>query len=148
MAGQKKLIIASDHAGFMLKENLKLILQNSNVDFEDLTPELKPEDDYPDIAFKAAKRIARDKSKGVLICGSGIGMCIAANKIKGIRAAVAYDELTARLSRQHNDTNVLCLGARTTDEKKSKDALKTWLSTRFLEGRHKTRVEKIREYEK
>ena len=144
---KEKIILAADHAGFELKEKLKEVLKENELSFDDLSPELVPEDDYPDIAFKAAKKVAREKARGVLICGTGIGMCMAANKVKGVRAAMAYDETTARLSRQHNDANILCLGGRTTDELTAKKILKTWLSTRFLEGRHLTRVEKISKYE-
>jgi ribose 5-phosphate isomerase B len=142
-----KIILAADHAGFALKEKLKKYLQDSNILFDDLSPKLVDGDDYPDAAFIAAKKVARTKSVGVLVCGSGAGMCMAANKVKGIRAAVAYDEKTARIIRQDNDTNILCLGGRTTDEKTAIIILKTWLTTRFLEGRHARRVEKIKMFE-
>lgn len=144
---KEKIILAADHGGFELKEKLKEVLRENELSFDDLSPELVPGDDYPDVAFKAAKKVARQKARGVLICGTGIGMCMAANKVKGVRAAMAYDEASARLSRQHNDANILCLGGRTTDELTAKKILKVWLSTRFLEGRYLTRVEKIRKYE-
>lgn len=144
---KEKIILAADHGGFELKEKLKEVLRENELSFDDLSPELVPGDDYPDVAFKAAKKVAREKARGVLICGTGIGMCMAANKVKGVRAAMAYDEASARLSRQHNDANILCLGGRTTDELTAKKILKVWLSTRFLEGRYLTRVEKIRKYE-
>jgi len=144
---KEKIILAADHGGFELKEKLKEVLRENELSFDDLSPELVPGDDYPDVAFKAAKKVARQKARGVLICGTGIGMCMAANKVKGVRAAMAYDEASARLSRQHNDANILCLGGRTTDELTAKRILKVWLSTRFLEGRYLTRVEKIRKYE-
>ncbi|MBN2458653.1 ribose 5-phosphate isomerase B [Candidatus Woesearchaeota archaeon] len=143
----KKVILGADHAGFALKEKLKQVLKDNEIAFDDLSPALDEADDYPDIAFKAAKKVAREKNLGILICGTGIGMCITANKVKGIRAALAYDENTARLSRQHNDANILCLGGRTIDEKLAKRILKVWLNTRFLEGRHARRVEKISKYE-
>jgi len=142
-----KIILAADHAGFELKEKLKKFLQSNSILFEDLSPKFVEDDDYPDVAFIAAQRVAKFKELGVLVCGSGIGMCMAANKVKGIRAALAYDESSARLSRQHNDANVLCIGGRTTDEKTAVIILKTWLTTRFLEGRHARRVDKIKRFE-
>jgi len=148
MEKKKSIIIASDHAGFDLKEKLKEVLEENEILFEDLTPVFVKDDDYPDIAFKAARKVMREKTRGVLVCGTGTGMCIAANKVRGVRAAVAYDEKSARLSRQHNDSNVLCIGARMVDEITAKNILKTWLTTRFLEGRHARRVEKIKKYER
>ena len=145
---KKKIILAADHAGFELKEKLKDVLIESEVPFEDLTPKFDKEDDYTDEAFKAAKKVVKDKTQGVLVCGTGIGMCIAANKVKGAMAAMAYDEKTARLSRQHNDANILCLGARTTEEGEAVKILKAWLTTRFLEGRHARRVNQIKAFEK
>jgi ribose 5-phosphate isomerase B len=145
--GKAKIILAADHAGFALKEKLKEFLQDSNIPFVDLSPKLVDGDDYPDIAFMAAKKVVRSKSMGVFICGTGAGMCIAANKVKGVRAAVAYDEKTARIIRQDNDSNVLCLAGRITDEKTAVIILKTWLTTRFLEGRHARRIDKIRAFE-
>lgn len=142
-----KIILAADHAGFELKEKLKKFLQSSNIIFEDLSPKLVEGDDYPDAAFRAAQKVAKTKALGVFICGTGMGMCIAANKVKGIRAAMAYDETSARLSRQHNDANVLCLGGRTTNEKTAVTILKTWLTTRFLEGHYVRRNDKIRMFE-
>lgn len=142
-----KIILAADHGGFELKEKLKKYLQTSNIIFEDLSPKLVPEDDYPDAAFRAAQKVSKTKALGVFICGTGMGMCMAANKVKGIRAAMAYDETTARLSRQHNDANVLCLGGRTTTEKTAITILKTWLTTRFLEGHYTRRNDKIRMFE-
>jgi ribose 5-phosphate isomerase B len=143
----QKVILGADHAGFELKEKLKSVFKENEIVFDDLSLVFDEKDDYPDVAFKVAKRVAREKNLGVLICGTGIGMCMTANKVKGVRAALAYDENTARLSRQHNDANILCLGGRTTDEKLAKRILKVWLNTRFLEGRHLTRVEKIRAFE-
>lgn len=144
---KKPIILASDHAGFELKEKLKDVLKENEVPFEDITLEFDKDDDYPDHAFRAARRVVRENTRGIFVCGTGIGMSMCANKIKGVRAALAYDEKSARLGRQHNDTNVLCLGARTTDETIAKNILKAWLTTRFLEGRHTRRVEKIRKYE-
>jgi len=142
-----KIILAADHGGFELKEKLKKFLQTSGITFEDLSPKLVEGDDYPDVAFIAAQRVAKFKELGVFVCGSGIGTCIAANKVKGIRAAAAYDEKMARVSRQDNDSNVLCLGGRFTDEKTAITILRAWLTTRFLEGRHTRRIEKIKRFE-
>ena len=145
---KKKVVLASDHAGYELKEKLKEVLKENEIEFEDLTRDFNQDDDYPDYAFKAARKVVREKSRGIFICGTGIGMCISANKIKGIRAIQAYDEKTARLGRQEEDSNVLCLGARMIDEIEAKKILKAWLTTRFLEGRHARRVDKITEFEK
>ena len=142
-----KIILAADHAGFELKEKLKKVVEDNEIPFEDLYPKLVKDDDYPDIAFRAAQKVAKLKVRGVFVCGTGLGMCIAANKVKGIRATPAYDETSARISRQHNDANVLCLGARMTDEKTAIAILKTWLTTGFLEGRHARRVDKIKMFE-
>jgi ribose 5-phosphate isomerase B len=142
-----KIILAADHGGFDLKEKVKKWLQSQGIEFQDYSPKLINEDDYPDVAFKAAQRVAKAKEMGVFICGTGIGMCMAANKVKGIRAAMAYDETSARLSRQHNDANVICLGGRTTSEKTAILIVKTWLTTRFLEGHYTRRNDKIRMYE-
>ena len=145
--GKTKVILAADHAGFELKEKLKQVLKDNEIPFDDLYPKLIKDDDYPDVAFKAAQRVAKYKELGVFVCGTGLGMCLAANKVKGVRATLAYDEATARLSRQHNDSNVLCLGGRTTDDKTAVSILKTWLTTRFLEGPYARRVEKIKRFE-
>jgi ribose 5-phosphate isomerase B len=142
-----KIILAADHAGFELKEKLKKIIADNEIPFEDLYPKLVKDDDYPDIAFRASQRVAKLKIRGVFVCGTGIGMCLASNKVKGIRATHVYDETSARISRQHNDANVLCLGARVTDEKTAVTILKTWLTTGFLEGRHARRVDKIKMFE-
>jgi ribose 5-phosphate isomerase B len=142
-----KIILAADHAGFELKEKLKKVLKDNDIPFDDFSPKLVADDDYPDAAFRAAQRVAKYKERGVFICGTGLGMCMAANKVKGVRATLAYDEATARLGRQHNDSNVLCLGGRTTDEKTAISILKTWLTTRFLEGPYARRVEKIKRFE-
>ena len=145
--GKTKVILAADHAGFELKEKLKQVLKDNEIPFDDLYPKLIKDDDYPDVAFKASQRVAKYKELGVFVCGTGLGMCMAANKVRGIRATLAYDEATARMSRQHNDSNVLCMGGRTTDDKTAVIILKTWLTTRFLEGPYARRVEKIKRFE-
>ena len=144
---KKKVILAADHAGYELKEKLKPVLDENEIAYEDVSPEFERDDDYPDHAFKGAMKVIRENARGVFICGSGMGMCIAANKVKGIRAVRAFDEKTARMGRQEDDSNVLCIGARLTDEEKAKKMLKVWLTSRFLEGRHTRRVEKIKKFE-
>lgn len=139
-----KIALASDHAGFVEKERLKPLLQNLGVDFEDLGTTSEDSVDYPDYARKVAERVASGKAdQGLLVCGSGAGMAIAANKVPGIRAAVAWSEETARLARQHNDANVLAIGARTTPAESIPQIVKAWLETTFQGGRHAARVAKI-----
>lgn len=140
------LYVASDHGGFELKEELKKYLKKNNIEYKDLGPDnLDNADDYPDFALKVAKKVAKNiDNKGILVCGTGIGMCMTANKIKGIRAALCYDERTAKLSREHNDSNILCLGGRTTHTDKAIEIVNTWLNTEFNDvERHKRRVEKM-----
>ncbi len=145
---KKRLVLASDHAGYELKEKLKPVLEENEIPFNDLTPGFDREDDYPDVAFKTGRKVVKEGTRGILLCGTGIGMSMCANKVRGVRAANAYDEKTARLSRQHNDSNILCVGARTVSEEEAKKILKAWLTTRFLEGRHARRVNKIKEFER
>ena len=141
-----KIIIAADHAGFQLKEKIKRYIKELKYDTEDIGAFSEEPVDYPKIAKKAAEKVAKTKSKGILICGSGIGMCITANKIKGIRAALCYDKYTAKVARDHNDANILCLGARTESSKDYKNIIKTWLETEFSkEERHKRRVKEMNE---
>ena len=133
------IFIASDHAGFELKEKLK-----AQFDCFDLGPDSDASVDYPDYAKKLCERVLEDDSnKGILLCGSGIGMSIAANRFKGIRAALVNDKEIASLSRQHNDSNVLVLAARFIDSDKAIEIVKTWLEAEFEAGRHQKRIEKI-----
>lgn len=104
--------------------------------------------DYPDYAAKVAEAVGRGEGKGILVCGSGIGMCIAANKVPGVRAAEVWDMTSARLSREHNDANIVCLGSRLLGTQVGCDIIQTWLTTAYLGGRHEGRVQKIRELEK
>lgn len=143
-----RIALASDHAGFAQKERLKPLLRDLGVDFEDLGPTSEESVDYPDYAKKVADEVARGQvEQGLLVCGSGTGMAITANKVPGIRAAVAWSEETARLARQHNDANVLALGARTTPEEDIPKILRAWFSTDFEGGRHAARVQKITQIE-
>lgn len=139
------IYLGADHGGFELKQAIKIFLKKKKIEFVDLGPnELNNEDDYPDFALKVAEEVARGDNKGILICGTGIGMCMTANKVQGIRAALCYDKETARLSREHNNANILCLGARTTKTGKALKIVNTWLNTDFSdEDRHKRRVDKM-----
>jgi len=143
-----KIVIASDHAGYTQKEALKPLLRDLGVEFQDLGPSSESSVDYPDYAAKVAKAVSSGQAEqGVLVCGSGTGMAISANKIPGVRAAVAWSEDTARLARQHNDANVLALGARTTPSGEIPNIVKAWFTTNFEGGRHALRVEKISQLE-
>lgn len=143
-----KIALASDHAGFAEKERLKPLLRELGLEVEDLGTVSEESVDYPDYARRVAEAVADGRvQQGVLVCGSGTGMAIAANKVQGVRAAVAWSEETARLARQHNDANVLALGARTTPEGDIKKIVRTWFETAFDGGRHSARVAKIREIE-
>ena len=140
----KKICIASDHAGFNLKENIKDYLINKNVSIIDLGPNENKSVDYPDYAKKIANRIKSKKSDiGILVCGSGTGMAISANKFKNIRAAVCYNIKSTRLSRQHNNANIIALGARLTKKSLSLKLVELFLKTKFEGGRHLKRIKKI-----
>lgn len=140
-----KLAIGSDHAGFELKEELKEELNNQGIEVTDVGTSSKEESvDYPDFANRVSDLVLKGKvDYGVLICGSGIGMSIAANRYPGIRAALCTDGLSAELARLHNDANVLCLGSRTLGSDTAKRALHRFLNTEFEGGRHQFRVEKL-----
>ncbi|MBI4837404.1 MAG: RpiB/LacA/LacB family sugar-phosphate isomerase [Candidatus Portnoybacteria bacterium] len=143
------LYIASDHAGYQLKEDVKRYLQSLNYSFEDLgAKEFNPNDDYPDFAFAVARKVVDEGGEGILLCGTGQGVCLAANKIKGIRAVSAYDEFMARQAKEHLDSNILCLGGRILDAEMAKRIVKVWLDTGFSgEERHERRLGKIEEIE-
>jgi ribose 5-phosphate isomerase B len=144
-----KVALASDHAGYAEKERLKPLLKELGVEFEDLGTASEESVDYPDYARKVAEAVAQGRAaQGVLVCGSGTGMAIAANKVPGVRAAVAWSEETARLARQHNDANVLAIGARTTPEDLIPQIVGAWFTTPFDGGRHAARVEKIKQIER
>jgi ribose 5-phosphate isomerase B len=140
----KKVLIASDHAGFPGKEIIKQTLDRMGVSYEDLGTNSEESVDYPDYAARVARAVARGEAeRGILVCGSGIGMVIAANKVPGIRAALAWNEETASLSRSHNDANILAVGSRTTPPNTLNRIVQTFLNTEFAGGRHARRVEKI-----
>jgi len=142
-----KIAIASDHAGFDLKEKIKkMISRNAFIDFG---PENSEPIDYPDSGLKAATSVSTGIcERGILICGSGIGMSIVANKVPGIRAALCQTKQFAQLSRMHNDANILVLSGRFISAYLAKDIIDVWLSTKFEGGRHKNRIDKISSYEK
>ena len=137
------VFIGSDHGGYELKEQVKSFLKEIGVDIEDLGTYSLDSCDYPDIAREVALNVAKNKEKGILICGSGIGMSIAANKVKGIRCALCHDAYTAEYSRRHNDANIIAFGGRTTGVEIAKQMVKIFLFTEFDGGRHQRRVEKI-----
>lgn len=143
-----KIALAADHAGFEEKEKLKSELDSLGVEYTDMGTDSDASVDYPDFARKVAEAVAKgDYERGILLCGSGAGMAIAANKVPGIRSAVAWNEEIARLSREHNNTNVLALAARFTADYEIKNIVKAWLDTEFDAGRHERRVEKITKIE-
>ena len=140
----KKICISSDHAGFKIKEFIKDEIIKSKISITDLGPFENKSVDYPDYAKKVSLRVARKRSDvGILVCGSGTGMAISANKVKGIRAAVGYNAKSTQLSRQHNNANILCLGSRLTKKKYIKKIVSIFISTSFEGGRHKRRIKKI-----
>lgn len=147
MTMKRTLSIASDHAGYDLKEYLKKNI--TDVNWIDEGPLSAERTDYPDYAEKVALKVSTQTAEqGVLVCGSGIGMCIVANKFPGIRAAVVESVQTAQLAREHNNANVLCLGSRILEPEYAKTIVNKWLTTSFEGGRHTGRVQKITELEK
>ncbi len=139
----KKIYIASDHAGFKLKNNI-LSKFSKNKKIIDLGPNSSISVDYPDYAKKLSKKIASDKSSfGILICGSGMGMAITANKIKNVRAALCYSNKNTKLSRLHNNANIITLGERLISKNKAINLIKIFLRTKFEGGRHLRRIKKI-----
>ena len=140
----KKIFISSDHAGFKLKETIKDYLRNKKVKFEDLGPKDDSSVDYPDYAHKVARKVKSRKSNvGILVCGSGTGMNIAANKHKNIRAAQCFNLKSTKLSRLHNDANIITLGSRLITKKNAMKFVSVFLNTKFEGGRHLRRVKKI-----
>jgi len=143
-----KLSIASDHAGFVLKEKLKEYLGKKGIAVKDLGTYSKERCDYPEYAYNLAKSVASGEYKrGILVCKSGIGDSIVANKVPGVRAALCYNLKAAKLSRQHNDSNVLVLGSAFVKADLAKRMISLWLNTKFLGGRHLRRVKQINEIE-
>ncbi len=140
----KKISLSSDHAGFNLKESIKKFLIKKKIKVIDLGPKNKDSVDYPDYAKKVARNIIAKKSDmGILVCGSGTGMAMSANKFKKIRAAVCYNKASTRLSRQHNNANIMALGARLTKKSDVMKLVNIFLNTKFEGGRHFRRVNKV-----
>ena len=143
-----KIAIASDHRGFDMKCQLVQIAASLGHDVQDFGPESSESVDYPDFAGRVSAAIASDEiQRGVLICGTGIGMCIAANKFSGVRAANCNDTVTAEASRMHNDANVVCLSSDQLSDQLAGQILTTWLETEFEAGRHARRLQKISDIE-
>ena len=139
-----KICIASDHAGYDMKEKIKDFLINKDIPVIDLGPFTNASVDYPDYAKKVAKRVLLKKSDaGILVCGSGTGMSITANKFKGIRAAQCYNKKSTILSRLHNNANIICLGSRILKSKDAFNFVNYFLNTKFEGGRHQKRINKI-----
>lgn len=141
--------IASDHGGFELKEEIKRYLSSLGIEPVDMGTFSKDSVDYPDYGILVAEKVSSGElEKGILICGTGIGMSIVANKFRGVRAALANDLYSARFSREHTDANILVLGGRIVGKGLAKEIVRTWLNTPFSEGRHKRRLEKIEALER
>ena len=143
-----KVAIASDHGGIQIREEIKNLMNELNIPFEDFGCECTTSVDYPDYALPVAEKVAKGEfDRGILICGTGIGMSIAANKVKGIRCALVHDVYSAKLTRQHNNTNVLAMGERVIGPGLAREIAQTWLTSDFEGGRHENRIGKIAEYE-
>ena len=139
-----KIAIGADHAGFEAKEKIKRTLEELGVEYEDLGTDSNDSVDYPDFGARVGRFVAEGRAeKGIIVCGSGIGIAIAANKIPGVRAAQAWNAETARLSRQHNDANVLSIGARVVPETDIPGIVKAFFEAQFEGGRHQKRIDKI-----
>lgn len=140
--------ITSDHGGYELKEEIIKYLNKNNINYKDLGVFSAESVDYPDIAIPCGEAVARGEyEKGIIICGTGIGVCIAANKVKGIRAALCHDTFSAQMSRQHNNANILTMGGRVIGPGLATEIVDVWLNSEFAGGRHQRRVGKISDYE-
>lgn len=143
-----KVAIASDHGGVTIREEIKNLLIELGIEFEDFGCECGESVDYPDYALPVAKKVASGEfDRGILICGTGIGMSIAANKVKGIRCALVHDVFSAKATREHNNSNVLAMGERVIGAGLARLIAEVWLSTEYEGGRHEKRVGKITDYE-
>ncbi|MCG0275760.1 MAG: ribose 5-phosphate isomerase B [Thermosediminibacteraceae bacterium] len=144
-----RVAVACDHGGLNLKQEIIKLLEQKGIEYEDLGTFSEEPVDYPDIAFNLAEAVARGEyDRGIIICGTGIGVSIAANKVKGIRAALCHDVYSARMSRLHNDANVLALGGRVIGPGLAREIVEEWLKAEFEGGRHQRRIDKISSYEK
>ena len=143
-----KVAIASDHGGIILREEIKKLMDELQIQYEDFGCDCETSVDYPDYALPVAKKVADGEfDRGILICGTGIGMSIAANKVKGIRCALTHDVFSAIATRQHNNSNILAMGERVIGPGLAREIAKAWLTTEFEGGRHLNRIVKISEYE-
>ncbi|WP_425058661.1 Putative sugar phosphate isomerase YwlF [Sporomusa carbonis] len=143
-----KVAIGSDHGGFRLKEEIKVLLTELGVEYQDFGTYTQESVDYPDISRQVAESVAKGEyERGIIVCGTGIGVSIAANKVKGIRAALCNDVFSAQMSREHNDANILTLGERVIGPGLARMIVEVWLKTEFAGGRHARRVEKLMELE-
>ena len=143
-----KIAIGSDHRGLHVKQRVVPLLQQMGHEVTDFGPAAQGSVDYPDYALEVARAVGEGRAeRGILICGTGIGMCIAANKVQGVRAAPCHDSITAELSRRHNDANVLCLSADLLGDELIDRMVRIWLTTEFEGGRHARRVDKIMRFE-
>lgn len=144
-----KIAIGSDHRGYEAKERIKALLADMGLEIDDKGVHTRQAADYPDAAIAVAQDVAGGVvDRGILFCGSGIGMSIAANKVFGVRAALCHDELTAQMAARHNDANVLCLPADLVGDALMQGIVRSWLTTEFEGGRHARRVNKITDYER
>ena len=144
-----KIAIGSDHRGYEAKERIKALLNDMGLEVEDHGVHAKQASDYPDTALAVSLQVARGEAeRGILLCGSGIGMSITANKVCDVRAALCHDELTAQMARRHNNANVLCLPADLVGDALMQGIVRCWLTTEFEGGRHARRVDKIVAYER
>ena len=137
------LVLGCDHGGLNLKKAIMEYLDGENISYEDAGTYDNSSCDYPDIAVKVGEKVLKEDKRGILVCGTGIGMSIAANKIKGIRAAHVTDTYSARMAKEHNNAQIICLGERITGIDLALEIVKAYLSAEFLGGRHEKRVEKI-----
>ncbi|RFU70832.1 ribose 5-phosphate isomerase B [Peribacillus saganii] len=144
-----KVAIASDHGGLNIREEIKNLLLEMGIEYEDFGCDCSTSVDYPDYAIPVAEKVANGEfDRGILICGTGIGMSIAANKVNGIRCALVHDVFSAKATRQHNDSNILAMGERVIGPGLAREIAKAWLEWEYEGGRHAARVGKITEYEK
>lgn len=143
-----KVILTADHAGMTIRNEVIDLLNELEIEYEDTGCDCKSSVDYPDYALPAAERVANGEfDRGIFICGTGIGMSIAANKVAGIRCALVHDMYSAKLTRQHNDSNVLAMGERVIGAGPAREIAKVWLETAFDGGRHANRIGKVSAYE-
>lgn len=143
-----KVAIASDHGGVNIREEIKGLMTEMGIEFEDFGCECGTSVDYPDYALPVAEKVANGEfDRGILVCGTGIGMSIAANKVKGVRCALVHDLFSAKATREHNDSNILAMGERVIGPGLAREIAKVWLTTDYEGGRHENRVGKIKAYE-